>query len=334
MSQWRQPPPVVVLSGAEEFLRQRELREAISIADETGRSVEYIKGGDNEELLRTISSTGVLYEESVLLVIEEDFDEIDVELVLRHHEFGSDSVCVLLHHPGAIKAKSRLAKIAEDLPPRLVAKFEKPKPWEEAAQATSFCANEAQRHGVKLSAPLAEALVQHVGTDLGMLSFEILKLRVLLAAEGGSEVTAVHLRNTVAAFAEIGPKPIVDALEVRDVRALGQALANVRRTHAGDIGGATLRTCGFVGHSATSWLHTAALLRSGRSAEEIAEKLGQHLFIVRKTTLPAARRWGEGKLTRLVKSLVRVSNAVKGGHANPWVELECALFRSLTDGGE
>jgi DNA polymerase III delta subunit len=321
---------VVILSGSEEFLRQRELREAISVADELGRSVEYLKGGDHDDLLRTISSTGLLFDESVLLVVEEDLDELDEEIILRHHEFGTDLVCVVLHHPGTIKPKTTLAKIAAELPPRLVAKFEKPKPWEEVAHAASFSVTEAQRKGVQLAPQLAEALVQHVGTDLGMLAFEILKLRELLNAEGVSEVTAPHLRSTVAAFSEIGPKPVVDALEARDVKALGQALANMRRTHAGDVGGAVLRTVAFVGHSATTWLHVAALARNGSSVEEIAEKLGQHHFLVRKTSLPAARRWGEGALTRLLKSLVRVSNAVKGGHLNPWVELECALFRSLS----
>lgn len=334
MSQWKNPPPVVILSGTEDFLRQRELREAISVADSVGRSVEYLKGGENEELLRIIASTGVLFEEDVLVVIEDDLDELNEEILLRHHEFGSESVCVVIHHPGAIKAKSKVAKIAEDLPPRLVAKFEKPKPWEEMEHASTFCVRESARRGVKMSTALAEALVRHVGVDLGMLSFEVMKLRELLDAQDTDEVTAAHLKSTVGAFTEIGPKPIVDALEMRDVGALGQALANMRRTHASDVGSATLRTVGFVGHSATTWLHAAALSRSGRSPEEVAEKLGQHLFVVRKTSLPAARRWGEGRLTRLLKSLVRVSNAVKGGHVNPWVELECALFRSLSDASD
>lgn len=331
MSQWRDPPSVVVLSGSDEFLRQRQLREAVSISDEVGRSVEYVSGSDKDGLIATLSSTGVLFDDTALVVIEDDLDQLDADVILRHHERGSTAVCVVLHQVGAIKAKSPLAKIAAELPPRWVAKFEKPKPWDEVPHAVAFCASEARRLSLSLSSTLAEVLVAHVGTDLGMLAFELWKLRVLLGSEGVDEVTSAHVRSTLGAFAEIGPKPVVDALEMRDVRALVPALANLRRTHASDVGSAVLKTCGFVGHSATTWLHVAALSREGRSPEEISERVGMHVFVLRKNALPAARRWGAGRLVHLVKSLVRVSRAVKGGHVNPWVELECALLRSLAD---
>jgi DNA polymerase III delta subunit len=328
MSQWKRPPPVVILSGGEEFLRVRELKEAIAAADATGRSVEYVKGTDSDEITRIISSNGVFFQEDVLIVVE-DPETIDPAVVLHHHEHGDGSVCILLYVEGAIKVKSNLGKIAAELPSKLIAKFEKPKPWEEADAARSFCITEASRKNMTMPPGIAAALVQNAGSDLGVLSFEILKLELLLAEQGGGEISANHLRSSIAAFTELGPKPVIEALEQRDLRGAGVGLANMRRTHAGDLTGATMQLCAFIGHAATAWLHVASLLKTGSSPEEISSRVGQHVFVLRKTSIPSAKRWGEGRLVSLLKSVARVQRAVKGGHVHPWAELEAALFRSL-----
>lgn len=328
MSQWKNPPPVVILSGTEEFLRVREFREAITVADTTGRSVEYVKGTDSDEIVRIISSAGIFFQEEVLIVVEEP-EDIDVDVLLNHHESGSGSVCVLLHCEGSIKAKTNLGKLANELPKRFVARFEKPKPWDLEEHARSFCVAEAARRKLTMSPQLAAALVQHAGTDLGVLSFEILKLELLLEPQGGGEISSSHLKSVIAAFTELGPKPVVEALEVRDIRAVGVGLANMRRTHAGDLSGAVMQLCGFIGQVATTWLHVAELLKTGSSPDEISSRVGQHVFVLRKTSIPAARKWGEAKLISLLKSVARVQRAVKGGHLHPWVELEAALFRAL-----
>lgn len=331
MSQWRNPPPVVVLSGEHDYLRQREVREAVSIADVVGRSVEFLKGSDRDEISRTLSSTGVFFQEEALIVVDEP-DDIDAEMVLRHHESGDNSTVLLLHKKGAIKAKTNLSTVAKGLPNRLVAKFEKPKPWEELEHAAYFCVNEARKYKVRLDEPLAMALVQNSSNDLGVLSFEIMKLAYLLGSQGESEITAEHIKKTLASFSELGPKPVVEALERRDLVRTSRALSNMRRTHAGALGGATLLACAWIGRSATSWLHVAALLDEGYKPGEISSRTGLHEFVLRKTHLPVARRWGKGRLTSLVKSIAGVERSVKSGHLNPWVELECALFRSLEGG--
>lgn len=331
MSQWKSPPPVVVLSGTHDYLRARELKDAVATADEMGRTIEHVQGGDREEISRILSSTGVFFQEDVLVVVENP-EKIDAEIVMRHHESEDNSVVLVLHQDGPIKAKTPLGKVVKALPDRFVAKFDKPKPWEEDEHATRFCVSEARRRKLKIEERLAAAIVQNVGADLGMLAFEVQKLGLLLAHEGETEVTPKHVRQTIAAFGELGPRPVVEGLERRDLRALGHALANMRRTHAGNLGGATLRACAFVGSSARNWLHVAALHEGGSSQEEISSRVGVHPFVIRKTLLPVARRWGRGRLTSLVKSIAVVERSVRSGHVSPWVQLECALFRSLQEG--
>lgn len=331
MSQWEHPPPVVILSGSHDYLRQREVREAVSVADAFGRSVEYVKGTDRDDLSRTISSTGIFFQEEVLVVVDDPGD-VDVALVLAHHETGDNSAVLLLHQKGPIKPKTNLAEICKTLPSRFVAKFEKPKPWEEAEYAAKFCVNEARKLGVKLEEPLAMALIQNSSLDLGVLSFEVRKLALYLESKGETQITGAHIKATIASFSELGPKPVLEALEKKDFSATSRALANMRRTHAGHLGGATLLACAWIGKSVTSWLHVAALHEEGYKLEEISTRTGQHEFVIRKTYLPVARRWGKGRLNSLVKSIARVERSVKSGHLNPWVELECALFRSLEGG--
>jgi len=331
VSQWRNPPPVVVLSGSHEYLRSREVHEAVSVADAVGRSVEYLKGTDRDEITQTVSSTGIFFKEEVLVVVD-DPENIDAELVINHHESADNTTVLLLHQKGAIKAKTNLAKIVKALPDRFVAKFEKPKPWEEAEHAANFCAKEARKFGIRLDVPLAMAIVQNAGVDLGVLSWEARKLAYLLGSKGETVVKAEHIKQTIASFAELGPKPVVEALEKRDLSATSRALSNMRRTHAGNLGGATLLACAWIGRSATSWLHVAALNDEGYKVGEISSRTGEHEFKVRNIYLPIARRWGKGRLTSLVKSIAQVQRSVRGGHVNPWVELECALFRSFEGG--
>jgi len=331
MSQWKRPPPVVVLAGSHDYLREREVREAVNVADIEGRSVEYVKGTDRDEISRTLSSTGVFFQEEVLVVVEEP-ENIDAEMVLRHHKSGDSSSVLLLHHKGPIKPKTNLHKVTKGLPERFVAKFEKPKPWEEAEHAARFCVNEARKLKVKIGEPLAMAIVQNTSSDLGILTFEIKKLAYLLESRGETEITGPHVRQTIASFSELGPKPVVEAIEKRDLSATSRALANMRRTHAGHLGGATLLACAWIGRSAASWMHVAALHEEGYKVGEISLRTGLHEFMVRKTFLPVARRWGKGRLTSLVKSIAGVERSVKSGHLSPWIELECALFRSLEGG--
>lgn len=325
MSMWETPPPVVVLSGDETFFLVRELRTAISGADAAGRSVEYLEGSSRNEIAAVLASTGVFFQHEVLLIVEQP-EPVDAQLVLAHHEHGSNDVCILLYQEGKIKAGSGLAKVADGLPRHLVARFDKPKPWEEGERAAEFCMKEASRRGIRFAEPLARGIVQFVGTDLGMLTFEVEKVALLLAVEGRREATANDVKDVLGAFTDIGPQPVVDALERRDLLATSKALVNVRRTHAGNLGAATMRTCGLVSKAVRTWLHVAALDAEGANLEEVAAQVKKHPFLVRKTLLPTAKRWGRGGLTSLLKSLAQVERSVKSGHLSPWVELECALL--------
>lgn len=325
MSKWKSPPNVVVLSGDDEYLRSRELKEAISIADMTGRMVETIYGGQRDELSRILSSSGVFFRDPILLIVEEP-QHVDVDLVLKHQISKGSLVSIVLNHAGILPKSGNLAKIVGELPTRMVAAFKKPKPWEIEEYATKFCVKEASKRGLDLGTPLARALVQNVGQDLGVLSFEIEKISMFL---GGGRVTPQDLSKVLGAFVDGGPKPVVEGLEVRSLKKVSAALWAVHRASAHSLPSAVLRVCAFVVPSVITWLHVASLASEGASGEEIGSRVGVHPYVVQKTLSPAAKRWGEKDLVQLVRGLAVVEKAVKLGKVNPWVQLECCLFRAV-----
>lgn len=330
MSKWNNPPPVVILSGDEDFLRQRELQEAVASADRTDRSVEWLENPTTDELSTTLSSSGVFFTEKTLIVVE-GAQGLSASFVLEHHEKGSADCCVLIHEPGAIKAKSVAAQIAKGLPERLVAKFKKPKPWEMEDHLARFLMREANSRKVKLGEPLARALVRNVGEDFGVLSFELEKLTLFVTAESRTDITVDDLKACVGASVQGSPKPLVSALAARDPKLLHRNLAYFKKTHLGQLSTAVIQACVFISRAAMTWLEVASYLKQGLSAEDISHQLEVHKFVVQKEHLPVARRWGEKKTIELLQNLGAVERAVKLGHSNPWIQLECLLLHVVTD---
>jgi len=328
---WTNPPPVLVLAGTVEFLRVRELKKAIAAADRTKRQVQYVAGADRDELSSILSSTGIFFTGKNLVVVE-DPEKVDTDLVWAHHERGENATSLVIHCEGSIKAKGALAKLVKKLPPENVAKFAAVKPWEQDQQAVDFLAAEARSRKLKLDLRLAAGMVQNIGTDFGILSFEMDKIAMLISAEGGAkEISAEHVKAVIAGFSELGAMPVVDALGRRDRKGLSRALSNMRRTHSGHPSGATLKACGLLSHNVTTWLHVASLLSQGANTDEIAERIKLHPFVVRKNILPVARRWSEGSLVELLNAIAAVERGVRLGHVNPWVEFECALFYAVEE---
>ena len=94
MSQWRKPPPVIILSGSDEALRIRELKEAVSVADQMGRKIQYIEGSEHQELEALLSSTGVFFQEQMLVIVENP-STAPVDLVVHHYERDENDVVLV-----------------------------------------------------------------------------------------------------------------------------------------------------------------------------------------------------------------------------------------------
>ena len=317
---WDRLPPVVILSGSQEFLRLRELRKAIRASEITGRRVDFVEGSDKQTIIQLISSVGVLFSDSILLVIN-DPNQINHKMVLDHHESGSTDVCLLLHYEDDIGKTGTLAKIAAALPKKRVISFASPADHKAKEVAVRFCQQEMKRWGKMISETLLTSMVNLIGTDLGQLAFEIKKVVYLVGDR--EEITAADVGSTMAVIGEASANPVTEALGNLDPRGLLKALAAVKKNAPSDP---TIKICAFVGSNATKWLHALSLDAQRVDVPEGARRVGVPPYVYEKLILPPARRWGVPHVIQLVHQVGRVERAVRSGHVDPWIELECALL--------
>lgn len=334
---WLNPPPVVVVTGDEEFLRRRELQKALAAAEKTGRRVEYVDATDTQRLSRVLASGSVLFKSKTLAIVS-DADKVNADLITGHLKRKSSKVAVVLTDTGDLKKKGSLVKIIAELPNKKLHIHFKSKPaWKRDEYAASFLVKEANAYQLRLSEKLATVMVAAAGNDLGILSFELQKLQALLHSLEAEkpeseradkpEVTAKHLRQTLSTLTQVGAIPVVEAVGAAHESRLARALASMRRTHTGDP---TMKACALVARSVTQWLHAAALLNQNATTEEISLRLKLHPYVCKTKVLPIAKKWGEQNLVRLLIAIAAVERGIRSGHINPWAELECALFNAVS----
>lgn len=331
---WANPPPVIVLFGDEDFLCQRELRKALAAAHATGRVVERVDGSDNSALNEAIEP---MFGEQTLVVVSNP-GKADPEILTDHLEAGDNTISVLLHQKGKIRKGSKLDKVVSSLKKQHRIEFSRPSQNHKVEDyAVKFVVLEAERLGVTISTDLAEALVRKVGTNLGVLHFELLKVSAYLSFnEGGSQVTAEALKATMVQMGETTLNPLSTALGRASTRLVLREMNTIRQNSSDPEGGLTLKVCAWLSRSATTWLHAAALEADGAGEAEAASRVSLHPYVYGRFVRPVAKRWGKARLTELVKKIAKAEASVKAGHVAPWIALECALAascRSVSDRG-
>lgn len=330
---------MVVISGKQEYLRQREVGRALTGARLTGRRIIEVGEEDEAGLLGALSG-GFLFTETSLVLIEsglrptkapkkskkpaEDtestWEKTVISLLLEHTKEGSNEIAILLHHTDDVVPASMVGKIVTSIPKDRHAAFPAPKMWDAQKYAIGFFQQELKRLGKTMPDPLVEAVIQQVGTELGLLSFDALKISTLLDWEGRTEVTKADLVGILTTFGAADWDSLRDALGLRDARRVSQSISRLRNGAAGDMFG---KASAYVSRAVIQWLYAASLREAGISDEEASNQVGLHLYPYRKDVLPPAVRWGRKALADLLRAVTKV--AVRKGHASPWVALESVL---------
>lgn len=313
--------PVVIITGNDHFRRRRFLSWFIQEMEGSGRVVHRVEGDNRGAIIGAMSEAEFAEQPTVIVV--DKASKVDLELVESHHKGKDNTVVLALHYEGTPKGNTKFGKLVKKL--RKVHKeFKAPKDWDADEDAVGFCLEEAQRLGKTLPQQLAKALVALSGSDLGLLSFELLKLSTLADARGTTEITAEFIKAIKADIAEAQVFPVVRALEGRDVKRLLRSLAQVRKLSKDDP---TMWVCRIVGSSAMRWLAVACLDAQGVQPEAAARQLDMNKWYYRNKVLPPARRWGKADVVRLVRALAESERAVLDGHVDPWVGLVSRLVQ-------
>jgi len=228
---WKDPPPAVVITGNENFLREREIRKAVFQTAKLGRDIIWAESDD--DVIDGLSAASTFGKGALIIVPAKSVLPETVKEVI---EDRIPEVCLLLTHTGGISDKGMEA--AAEVNGAFQVQFMIPtgkKALRELAQR--FIRVESDRIiGKKktLDKNLADAIVRAVGTDIGTLSYEILKIATLARAKNLDRVTADHVRALIRPSTGTDLDPLREAIRTRNGPKIAKEMDRIRRNSARD----------------------------------------------------------------------------------------------------
>ena len=322
---WSSPPPLAVVSGKQKYLARREVKRALSVMRD--RRVIKVPGDDYGAIQDVISTPSMFDLQDVLLLVEHPEKLPSTDVLIEHVQAGENDIAVILGFEGEAPAKGAFAKLLKELPEEHHIKFPLPKPWDVAKEAVAFCVREAQELRLSLDAKAAAPLIAVVGTDYGVLAYEIQKAAYFAKSEGRKGIRRQDLGKTVAPVFQHEAFPVVEALGAKDKVRVLRNLGMIERTSKDDP---TMKVCGLLGNRISLWIRATHLMSNGYDANDAAGRLGMHAYPFKKDLLPVTKRWSVAALVDLLKGIASVERGVKTGRANPWIQLNTLLLSACS----
>jgi DNA polymerase III delta subunit len=321
---WKNPPPVVAIGGTETFLVSREIRKAILVTERSGRRV--VRAGDDAEAVDNLTMADTFGDACLIIIPGNEVSSATVKDIQEHQPAKTG---IIIHVDGALDEKKCPAlrevhgayQVQHNTPKDRKGKRTLALRFARAESASLLGGNKDA-----LDSKLAEALIGAIGTDLGVISFEIAKMAAFARAQGSNIISVDHVRALLRPSSEIDMSPLREALKNKNATKVAAALDRIRRTSGSDPVMLLLRARGGPADLALKWLRTAVLLESGASVEEIAMRTDTPEWATKRDLIPAAKRWGVSPLRNLVNALSRVDRGVLLGAPSPWVSCESALL--------
>lgn len=323
-------PKVVAVSGSEDFLRVRALQRAIEAQKKAGWFLDTVSGATPGAIEMAVGAAGCFLEASQTLVVVTEPEKAPLEALVYHAKEGDSSVVLLLDVKTEPKANSKFRKFLETLGKAHQCYSAPEKEWQKQEQARKFIQQESKERGLEISEELAAAIVSRLGTNLGFLFFETLKLATLAEAEGQTEITVEHAKRAMAPLTLTDVTVLADALLSKDP---AQVLLILRRVRQGSTQDPTIEVCAKLGGMILNWLEVVALRDVGKTTEEIISITGKNPWYVRNKLMPPLRKWGTKELAQLIQCLARAQRRQKNGTLSPWVCLSADLLSVVSGVG-
>lgn len=316
-------PNVYAISGAQQLLARRHLQATIEEVRGKGYRIEFADGARADTLRYALSADG-LFEGRVLIVVNTP-QKAPLDLIEEHRLHGNPNVTLMLFVEGNLDGRTKFGKYVrahvkhKDFPVPS-------RPWEAEAAAEAFCVAEAKNYGKKLSGALAAAIVERVGTDFGLLFYEMQKICLLADVEGEEEVSGRTIRRTLVIIAEAEMQPAIAALAAKNAKQLCRTLKRVRDTTSPT--GLVMRASSAMEFWAYRALAVVELRERGIDAGEAAIQLNQNDWYYRNKLLPSVASWSRDEVVELIAALAASQRAVLSGHLDPWTGFQVRLLRA------
>lgn len=313
-------PPLLVMAGSQLLLKNRSIRSACQVATAAGWRTERADGSVRGAVEASLSDTAVFGDGVLVRVVNPE--KQDVKLYEAWVAAPTEGICLLLDYDGEPKGNTKFGKWVGTLTPKQYRCFTlSDKPWEAAKEATKFVVDEFGRWGKTLDEDYAKAIVERSGSDLGVLSYEVMKICLLADAEGTTKIEAKHIKPCLAEIFEVAADPIIEALGEKNKKKLAQALYRLRHSAPNDP---TIPISYLLAKTGQRWLKVASV--SGKDPALAAQELNIHPWYFKNKLLPPARTWGVVGAAKLIQTAAAIERSVKSGHISPWNELEARLF--------
>lgn len=335
---WHAPYPLFVLSGTDDFMRDRELSKARRAAVKSGRRVVLLSEGDSEGLSAAMSASDFMVDRSLIILYADTsgrkklaWTDADAKLLISHHTLENKNAdvdaAVVVSSSAAAPAKG-----SDGFSSSLIAAvgrsrhltWEAPKPWAEQEVAAKYLQAEVARLGSSMTEDLAQLMVRTCGSDRWLVTQEALKLVTYLRAVDRAEgpATRADVAAVVAPFAGGVLEDLVGAVAMGDAGMTSKMVVRLRDD------GPPVAICAALASNVTRWLHAASSLRAeGVSEDDVASRIGMNAYVFKANVAPHAKRWGVRHLTMLLRDIAAVERASKQGRIDPWIMLESALLR-------
>lgn len=319
------PPPLMMLSGDNRFIRRRAVRHLIGQAHKAGYEITYATS--DGEVIDAITM-GTTFGQPTLIVVAPS--DLSVETAEALIEDKPKKVGIIIEAEGPVDEKK--LPVAALVHGAYQTTFGIPKKRKDlTGMASKFVRHEADTLlGKKgsIEKKVAEAVVRSVGTDFGMLSYEMVKVTALVRSRGGDKITVADLQQTLHASAASDMQPLRESLARADEGGTAKALSKIRQKSVSDPTMLLLRARGGPADLAYQWLRASLLLEKGLDARGIASDLGIPEWAATRDVIPAAKKWGQQNLARLVHNLSITDRGVLSGIPSPWVSCEATLLHA------
>jgi len=316
-----QPRPIYVLSGDENFLRNR-CREAIIAlllpnADPSFSITSFAPTHPDFSTIRNELDTLTFFSPIRIVVVEQAEKFItDHRDALEKYAQAPSTTGVLILEPSTFPETTKLAK-ALPAASKIVCKSPKEELLPE--WCSSWAKSAFQK---KLSKPTAGFLVQRVGPSMGLLAQEIEKVAVAIGSQ--TEITEADIERLVGRSREASVFDIMDAVGMGQP---AKAFAVLHRLF--DEGEDALAILGGLTWQLRKLASVGRALKLGHSIGAAMDAAGVSRWPVARESLERqAKHLGLRRLNQLTDWLVEVNLGLKGGsQLTPRMQMELLLTK-------
>lgn len=313
--------PVLYLTGSDTFRVRRIVNQMVSVAQKDGWKIERPEEPDADMLSGLLASTGLFMQERIFCIIR---DPKSVPLKVIHAQLATPNpnVVLLLVHEGATGKNKVLKQLAKIIPKAFQQHIEAAPAWEVETEALKFVNEECKRLGITMDDRFKKPIIQKCGTDLGVLSWEMRKLK-WIQPEGS--VSAEDIRSATSSLQETPVSNLIDAILTLKAKRILKATQAIRNSHSGDP---TMSVAtGLLSYQALRWFAAISFHEAGVPASVAAAEMKSNSWYWENKVLPGAKVLGKRRLVVLTKTIRDAQVAVTSGHIDPWSVLECGLVR-------